>query len=137
MIKDFWVKFTTRFAVPLLIVSQIVTLYDGWESRTVAREYEMVLKRCIVGHSHSEMVHQEIITADGESIILHEDPAVVLPDGCDSLNPINDLAQSFTPQRTMDRWLGKVFLTYKNTKDKLVAWYQDKFQQKMLEDIRG
>jgi hypothetical protein len=135
--KGLWVKFTTRFAVPMLMFSQIVTLYDGWESRTVAREYEMVLKRCIVGHSHSEQVNESVVSVDGEIIQWSEDSYVILPSGCDSLNPINDLAQSFTPQRTMDRWLGKVFSTYKINKDKFKAWYEDKFQEKMLEDIRG
>ncbi len=47
MIKDFWHKFTTRFAVPLLIVSQIVTLYDGWESRIEERSYQEELVRWV------------------------------------------------------------------------------------------
>ena len=43
----------------------------------------------------------------------------------------------FTSQRTMDRWLGKVFWTYKNIKDRFIAWYEGMFRKKMLEDIRG
>jgi len=30
-----------------------------------------------------------------------------------------------------------VFYTYKDNKDRLVAWYERKFRQKMLKDIRG
>ena len=46
-VKGFWNKFTTRFAVPLLIFSQIVTLYDGWESRIEERAYQKELISCI------------------------------------------------------------------------------------------
>ena len=52
MIKGFWDKFTTRFAVPLLIFGQIVTLYDGWESRIDERAYQEELVRCVRAHYH-------------------------------------------------------------------------------------
>ena len=137
MSMGFWNKFTTRFAVPLLIFSQIVTLYDGWESRIESRDYEQTLKLCIAGHSHHEEYRETIVSVDGEQIEWVIESVAIFPDGCDSISFINSLKDSFTPERTMDRWLGKVFWTYKNTKDRVVTWYEELFIQKQLEDIRG
>jgi len=47
--------------------------------------------------------------------------------------PLSD----YTPQRTMDRLLGKVFWTYKNKKDRFEEWINYKFMRKATEDIRG
>jgi hypothetical protein len=47
--------------------------------------------------------------------------------------PLSD----YTPQRTMDRLLGKAFWTYKNKKDKFLAWIDYLFMRKATEDIRG
>ena len=112
--KDFWNKFTTRFAVPVLIVTQVITLYDGWESRVNQRADRELLIHCINSHLHYVGELHEVIDADGYKIM-----------------------DTFTTQSTMDRWLGKVFYTYKNNKDRFVAWYEAKFRKKMLEDIRG
>ena len=51
-LKIFWDKFTTRFAVPLLIVSMVWNTYLGWESRTNARAAEYRLKSYILEHRH-------------------------------------------------------------------------------------
>jgi len=50
-LKIFWDKFTTRFAVPLLIVSMVWNTYLGWESRTNARASEYRLKSYILEHT--------------------------------------------------------------------------------------
>ena len=149
MIKDFWHKFTTRFAVPLLIVSQIVTLYDGWESRIEERAYQEELVRCVREHYH----------------YTEEDTMVTLYDTCEKITSaefskdspemdntgetyweeetncqmfdINPVMSESTPERTMDRWLGKIFWAYKNNKDKFVEWVNYKFMRKATEDIRG
>ena len=142
--KDFWNKFTTRFAVPLLIVTQVITLYDGWESRVNERADRELLIHCIVSHLHTVGEIHEIVDADGNKIIIDETEFDGTVDtehlgqlGCDQFVIGHTMMDRFTSQRTMDRWLGKVFYTYKNNKDRLVAWYERKFRQKMLEDIRG
>jgi len=56
--------------------------------------------------------------------------------GCGMFNletPLSD----YTPQRTMDRLLGKAFWTYKNKKDRFEEWVNYKFMRKATEDIRG
>jgi|TARA_B110000977_G_scaffold189311_1_gene258602 hypothetical protein len=135
--KGFWNKFTTRFAVPVLIVTQVITLYDGWESRTESRQYELTLKRCIVEHSHTEEHKETGVSVDGEKWEWVEESGVVLPRGCDIFSSDNILTDSFKPDRTMDRWLGKIFWTYKNYKDKVIAWYENIFVQERLKDMRG
>ena len=142
--KDFWNKFTTRFAVPLLIVTQVITLYDGWESRIEERADRQQLSHCINSHLHIVGETHEVIDVDGNKIIFDETEFDGTVDrehlgqiGCHQFAFGYDLNEQFTSQRTMDRWLGKVFWTYKNSKDKVIAWYEYKFKTKMLEDIRG
>ena len=142
--KDFWNKFTTRFAVPVLIVTQVITLYDGWESRVNERADRELLIRCIVSHLHTVGEAHEIVDADGNKIIIDEtefdgtvDREHLTEIGCYQFALGYRINEQFTTQRTMDRWLGKVFYTYKNAKDSLRAWWEMKFRQKMLEDIRG
>ena len=142
--KNFWNKFTTRFAVPLLLVTQVITLYDGWESRVNERADKELLIRCIVSHLHTVGEIHEIVDADGNKVIIDEtefngtvDRGHLKQLGCNQFAIGHKLMNQFTSQRTMDRWLGKVFYTYKDNKDRLVAWYERKFKQKMLEDIRG
>ena len=142
--KDFWNKFATRFAVPVLIVTQVITLYDGWESRVNERADRGLLINCIVSHLHTVGEVHEIIDADGNKIIIDDtefdgtvDREHLAKVGCHQFALGYRISEQFTTQRTMDRWLGKVFYTYKNAKDSLRAWWEMKFQQKMLEDIRG
>ena len=135
--KGFWNKFATRFAVPLLIVTQVITLYDGWESRTESRKYDLTLKRCIVEHLHTEEYRETIISVDGEKVEMFDKSQVILPSGCDIFSSENILTDSFKPDRTMDKWLGKVFWTYKNIKDTVINWYENIFVQNQLKDIRG
>ena len=142
--KDFWNKFTTRFAVPVLIVTQVITLYDGWESRVNERADRELLINCIVSHLHTIGEVHEIIDADGNKVIIDDtefdgtvDRGHLEKLGCHQFAVGYTLMDQFTSQRTMDRWLGKVFYTYKDNKDRLIAWYERKFRQKMLEDIRG
>ena len=142
--KNFWNKFTTRFAVPVLIVTQVITLYDGWESRVNERADRELLIHCIVSHLHTVGEIHEIVDADGNKVIIDEtefngtvDRGHLKQLGCNQFAIGHKLMDQFTSQRTMDRWLGKVFYTYKDNKDRLVAWYERKFRQKMLKDIRG
>ena len=142
--KNFWNKFTTRFAVPVLIVTQVITLYDGWESRVNERADRELLIHCIVSHLHTVGEIHEIVDADGNKVIIDEtefdgtvDREHLSQLGCNQFAIGHTMMDQFTSQRTMDRWLGKVFYTYKDNKDRLVAWYERKFKQKMLEDIRG
>lgn len=142
--KDFWNKFTTRFAVPVLIVTQVITLYDGWESRVNERADRELLIQCIVSHLHTVGEVHELVDADGNKVIIDEtefdgtvDREHLAQIGCHQFALGHKMMDQFTSQRTMDRWLGKVFYTYKNAKDRLRAWWEMKFKQKMLEDIRG
>ena len=142
--KDFWNKFTTRFAVPLLIVTQMITLYDGWESRIEQKADRQQLIHCIKSHLHIVGEVHEVVDADGNKIIFDDTEFNGIVDdghlgsiGCREFAPGYEIDEQFTTQRTMDRWLGKVFWTYKNTKDRFIAWYEYKFKTKMLKDIRG
>jgi hypothetical protein len=142
--KDFWNKFTTRFAVPVLIVTQVITLYDGWESRVNERADRQLLIDCINSHLHTVGKRHEIIDADGNKIIFDDtefdgtvDREHLAEIGCYQFALGYQISEQFSTQRTMDRWLGKVFYTYKNHKDRFRAWWEMKFKQKMLEDIRG
>jgi len=142
--KDFWNKFTTRFAVPMLIFTQVITLYDGWESRVNETADRQRLIDCINSHLHTVGEVHEIVDADGNKIIFDDtefdgtvDREHLAEIGCYQFALGYRISEQFTTQRTMDRWLGKVFYTYKNAKDSLHAWWEMKFKQKMLEDIRG
>ena len=130
--------------MPVLIVTQVITLYDGWESRVNERADRGLLINCIVSHLHTVGEVHEIIDADGNKIIIDDtefdgtvDREHLAKVGCHQFALGYRISEQFTTQRTMDRWLGKVFYTYKNAKDSLRAWWEMKFQQKMLEDIRG
>ena len=142
--KDFWNNFTTRFAVPVLIVTQVITLYDGWESRVNERSARQQLIDCIVSHVHIVGEVHELIDNDGNKIIFDDtefdgtvDQEHLAEIGCYQFALGYQISEQFTTQRTMDRWLGKVFYTYKNHKDRFRAWWEMKFRQKMLKDIRG
>ena len=149
MIKDFWHKFTTRFAVPLLIVSQIVTLYDGWESRIEERAYQEELISCIKAHYHYTEEDTMVTLYDtGEKITSAEfwkdSPEMdntgetywEEESGCGMFD-INPVMSEYTPERTMDRYLGKVFYWYKDNKDRFVAWVNYMYMRKQTEGIRG
>jgi len=127
-----------------LIVTQVITLYDGWESRVNETADRQLLIDCIVSHLHTVGEVHEIIDADGNKIIFDDtefdgtvDREHLAEIGCYQFALGYRISEQFTTQRTMDRWLGKVFYTYKNAKDSLRAWYERKFRQKMLKDIRG
>ena len=147
--KGFWDKFTTRFAVPLLIISQIVTLYDGWESRIEERAYQEELISCIKAHYHYTEEDTMVTLYDtGEKItsaeFFKDSPEMdqtgetywKVESNC-SMFDVNLVMSEYTPERTMDRWLGKVFGSYKNNKDRLVEWINYKFMKKATEDMRG
>ena len=147
--KGFWSKFTTRFAVPLLIISQIVTLYDGWESRIEERAYQEELISCIKAHYHYTeedtmfTLHdtgEKITSAEfwkdspemdntGETYWEEESNCQMF----DLQSPVSD----YTPERSMDRYLGKVFYWYKDNKDRFVAWVNYMYMRKQTEGIRG
>ena len=146
--KDFWNKFTTRFAVPVLLVTQVITLYDGWESRIEERAYQEQLVHCIMKHYHHTEEDTMVTLPDGTKMTSAEffkDSPEMDPTGqtywqghagCGMFNletPLSD----YTPQRIADRWLGKMFWTYKNNKDKFLAWIDYWFMRKATEDIRG
>jgi hypothetical protein len=57
-------------------------------------------------------------------------------EGCGMFNIATPLSD-YSPQRTMDRWLGKAFWTYKNNKDRFISWVNYKFMRKATEGIRG
>ena len=143
--KDFWNKFTTRFAVPVLIVTQVITLYDGWESRVNERAYQQELLECVRQHFHYTEEDTMVTLPDGTKMTSAE----FFDDGYDETGEVyweKDTCRMFrlqspiehyTPQRIADRWLGKIFWTYKNNKDRFLAWIDYWFMRKATEDIRG
>ena len=143
--KDFWNKFTTRFAVPVLIVTQVITLYDGWESRVNERAYQEELLRCVNQHFHYTEEDTMVTLPDGTKVTSAE----FFDDGYDETGEvywekdacrmfsIKSPIEHYTPQRIADRWLGTVFWTYKNNKDRFLAWIDYWFMRKAIEDIRG
>ena len=99
---------------------------------------------CINSHLHTVGEIHEVVDVDGNKIIFDDTEFDGTVDrehlgqiGCHQFAVGYILADQFTSQRTMDRWLGKVFWTYKNIKDRFIAWYEGMFRKKMLEDIRG
>lgn len=144
--KDFWNKFTTRFAVPLLIITQVITLYDGWESRMEEKSYQEQLVYCIMEHYHYTEEDTMVTLPDGTKMTSAEffdDGFDTTGEtywqgeaGCGMFNRATPLSD-YSPQRTMDRWLGKVFWTYKNNKDRFISWVNYKFMRKATEGIRG
>jgi len=144
--KGFWNKFTTRFAVPVLIVTQVITLYDGWESRVNERAYQEELVRCVNQHLHYTEEDTMVTLPDGTKMTSAE----FFDDGYDETGEvywekasnckmfdIRTPMGDYTPQRIADRWLGEVFWTYKNNKDRFLAWIDYWFMRKATEDIRG
>ena len=149
MLRNFWDKFTTRFAVPMLIVSQVMTLYDGWESRIEERSYQEELVRCVRAHYHYTEEDTMVTLYDtGEKITSAEfwkdSPEMdqtgetywKVESGCGMFD-INPVMSEYTPERTMDRYLGKVFYWYKDNKDRFVAWVNYMYMRKQTEGIRG
>jgi len=149
MLRNFWDKFTTRFAVPMLIVSQVMTLYDGWESRIEERSYQEELVRCVQEHYHYTEEDTMVTLYDtGEKITSAEfwkDSPEMDNTGetywedesnCGMFD-INPVMSEYTPERTMDRYLGKVFYWYKDNKDRFVAWVNYMYMRKQTEGIRG
>jgi len=147
MLRNFWDKFTTRFAVPILIVSQVMTLYDGWESRIEERSYQEELVRCVRAHYHYTEEDMLVKMPNGDIIPVSEffdDPGMDQTgetyweeeSNCqmfDILSPLSD----YTPERSMDKYLGKVFYWYKDNKDRFVAWVNYMYMRKQTEGIRG
>ena len=144
--KDFWNKFTTRFAVPVLIFTQVITLYDGWESRVNERAYQQELLECVRQHLHYTEEDLIVTFPDGTKMTSAE----FFDDGYDQTGEVYWEKEShckmfdlrtpmgdYTPQRIADRWLGEVFWTYKNNKDRFLAWINYWFMRKATEDIRG
>ena len=144
--KNFWNKFTTRFAVPLLLVTQVITLYDGWESRVNERAYQQELLECVRQHLHYTEEDLIVTFPDGTKMTSAE----FFDDGYDQTGEVYWEKEShckmfdlrtpmgdYTPQRIADRWLGEVFWTYKNNKDRFLAWINYWFMRKATEDIRG
>ena len=144
--KDFWNKFTTRFAVPLLLVTQVITLYDGWESRVNERAYQQELLECVRQHLHYTEEDLIVTFPDGTKMTSAE----FFDDGYDQTGEVYWEKEShckmfdlktpmgdYTPQRIADRWLGEVFWTYKNNKDRFLAWINYWFMRKATEDMRG
>jgi len=144
--KDFWNKFTTRFAVPLLLVTQVITLYDGWESRVNERAYQQELLECVRQHLHYTEEDLIVTFPDGTKMTSAE----FFDDGYDQTGEVYWDKEShckmfdlktpmgdYTPQRIADRWLGEVFWTYKNNKDRFLAWINYWFMRKATEDMRG
>ena len=149
MLRNFWDKFTTRFAVPILIVSQVMTLYDGWESRIEERSYQEELVRCVLAHYHyTEEDTMFTLHDTGEKIPSAEfwkDSPEMDQTGetyweeesnCQMFD-ILSLSSDYTPERSMDRYLGKVFYWYKDNKDRFVAWVNYMYMRKQTEGIRG
>ena len=145
MIKHWWNKFTTIFAIPLLIFAQIVTLYDGWESRIEEREYQEELVRCVNQHFHYTQEDLMVTLPNGSKVSeaeffdgLDETGVVYWEEesNCEMFS-LQSPIREYTPERTMDRWLGKVFWTYKNTKDRLLEWIDYQFMRQATKDIRG
>ena len=133
----------------MLIVSQVMTLYDGWESRIEERSYQEELVRCVLEHYHYTAEDTMVTLYDtGEKITSAEfwkDSPEMDNTGetywedesnCGMFD-INPVMSEYTPERTMDRYLGKVFYWYKDNKDRFVAWVNYMYMRKQTEGIRG
>jgi len=141
--KLFWDKFTTRFAVPLLIVSMVWNTYLGWESRTNARMVEYRFKSYILEHKHLPIEENiyTITSVDGEEIEIDEstygevDIEWLRENGWEDMIP--NPTDSFTPEGVTDIYLGKIFNGFKNMKNKIQTWYEDLFKEEYIKTIRG
>lgn len=141
--KLFWDKFTTRFAVPLLIVSMVWNTYLGWESRTNARAAEYRLKSYILEHRHLP-VEENIYTVtsvDGEEIEIDEstygevDWRWLKENGWEDMIP--SPMDNLTPEGISDIYLGKIFNGISNIKSKIVNWYESLFKEEYIKTMRG
>ena len=113
------------------------------------RAYQEQLVHCIMEHYHNTEEDTMVTIYDtGEKItsaeFFKDSPEMDTTGqtywqgqaGCGMFTletPLSD----YTPQRTMDRLLGKVFWTYKNKKDRFQEWVNYKFMRKATEGIRG
>ena len=141
--KEYWDKFTTRFAVPLLIVSMVWNTYLGWESRTNARAAEYRLKSYILEHRHLP-VEENIYTVtsvDGEEIEIDEstygevDWRWLKENGWEDMIP--SPMDNLTPEGVTDIYLGKIFNGISNIKSKIVNWYESLFKEEYIKTMRG
>ena len=141
--KIFWDKFTTRFAVPLLIVSMVWNTYLGWESRTNARAAEYRLKSYILEHRHLPVEENiyTITSVDGEEIEIDEstygevDWRWLKENGWEDMIP--SPMDNLTPEGISDIYLGKIFKGISNIKSKIVNWYESLFKEEYIKTMRG
>ena len=141
--KLFWDKFTTRFAVPLLIVSMVWNTYLGWESRTNARAAEYRLKSYILEHKHLPIEENiyTITSVDGEEIEIDEstygevDWRWLKENGWEDMIP--SPMDNLTPEGISDIYLGKIFNGISNIKSKIVNWYESLFKEEYIKTMRG
>jgi hypothetical protein len=141
--KLFWDKFTTRFAVPLLIVSMVWNTYLGWESRTNARAAEYRLKSYILEHRHLPIEENiyTITSVDGEEIEIDEstygevDWRWLKENGWEDMIP--SPMDNLTPEGISDIYLGKIFNGISNIKSKIVNWYESLFKEEYIKTMRG
>ena len=141
--KVFWDKFTTRFAVPLLIVSMVWNTYLGWESRTNAREAEYRFKSYILEHRHLPIEENiyTITSVDGEEIEIDEstygevDWRWLKENGWEDMIP--SPMDNLTPEGISDIYLGKIFNGISNIKSKIVNWYESLFKEEYIKTMRG
>jgi len=141
--KVFWDKFTTRFAVPLLIVSMVWNTYLGWEGRTNARAAEYRLKSYILEHRHLPIEENiyTITSVDGEEIEIDEstygevDWRWLQENGWEDMIP--SPMDNLTPEGISDIYLGKIFNGISNIKSKIVNWYESLFKEEYIKTMRG
>ena len=141
--KLFWDKFTTRFAVPLLIVSMVWNTYLGWESRTNARAAEYRLKSYILEHKHLPIEENiyTITSVDGEEIEIdgstygEVDWRWLKENGWEDMIP--SPMDNLTPEGISDIYLGKIFNGISNIKSKIVNWYESLFKEEYIKTMRG
>ena len=141
--KIFWDKFTTRFAVPLLILSMVWNTYLGWESRTDARASEYRLKSYILEHRHLPIEENiyTITSVDGEEIEIDEstygevDWRWLKENGWEDMIP--SPMDNLTPEGISDIYLGKIFNGISNIKSKIVNWYESLFKEEYIKTMRG
>ena len=141
--KLFWDKFTTRFAVPLLIISMVWNTYLGWESRTNARMAEHRFKFYILEHRHLPVEENiyTITSVDGEEIEIDEstygevDTQWLRENGWEDMIP--SPMDNLTPEGVTDIYLGKIFNGISDIKSKIVNWYESLFKEEYIKTMRG
>ena len=110
------------------------------------RAYQQELLECVRQHLHYTEEDLIVTFPDGTKMTSAE----FFDDGYDQTGEVYWEKEShckmfdlktpmgdYTPQRIADRWLGEVFWTYKNNKDKFLAWINYWFMRKATEDVRG